>query len=228
MSNNAGVLLSDTDYQKLLVRLDVFEEAIYLTRYKDGKEPIASYLVDPTDLAAALVGIPISTGLMPSDVLFYSRRGGEIRIGVYLPPKKRTVHLAGGTSRDIPCPPLIFVGQGKRYWIWAAKGRPVDGNERLFVAPFPNVHMSSESVPDGAICQGDAEFPVCAPGTVHKAVAAFFESRFNDHLISGRSKAESGDVRKLWAALVERNARKYPLDDLVWTKHTVKSIIGGL
>lgn len=214
-------------YQKLLATIHVFDEAIHYTRYgKDGQVERA-HQVSPEDLVGALSGTPISTGLLPRDCLFYGRAGGEERIAIFLPPLVRSLTVAVEDERrvyEVPCPPLVFLGHGVRYQIFAVKQRP-GRDDRLYKAPFPNAHYDGLQQ-SGLICRGDADFPACTTATIHQAAKAFFASDFNDHLTGGKSQAGT-DVLDLWQQLHDDGAQEWPLDDLVPTTHLLSDLIGG-
>ena len=139
-----------------LVRLDLYEQAIILTRFQE--KGTASYPVSVHDLAAALTDVPVSSGLLPANTLFWQRREGQTYIGIYVPGRRWTV-LVGERQLTVPMPPLIFTGRGNHYAVYAIKRRPRDAHCRLYHAPCPNVHSH------GAICQGNAPFPICTPAS---------------------------------------------------------------
>jgi PRTRC genetic system protein B len=202
-------------FQERRMRVDLYDESVVLVKYNDGA-PVSAYEVAPDDLAAAFSGVPISTGLLPPDVVFYTRRGSHVRMAIYLEPQIRTLHVEDGdAARDyvIPLPGLVFVGELRRYSIYAAKARPTAEHDRLYHAPFPNVHTK------GGICAGDVEFPECAPDTIHEAADLFLDSTFNHDLRDGKSQDYPEDILDLWDELDgEHEALSvdvaYPLDDL--------------
>jgi hypothetical protein len=202
-------------YQQLQARIDLFDESVVLTQYAGG-EPVSCYEVAPDDLAAAFAARPLATGRLPRNTIFYAEEAGQQRIGLFLPAKVRKLPLTplaqkkSGFERDsalVPLPPLIFVGCGRAYWLYAVKAYPDDDGARLYRAPLPNVHD------DGKICQGNADFPVASTKTIRDAVAAFFTSKFNTHLINGKSTQYTENVLAAWKAAAQEDA--WPLEDLV-------------
>jgi len=199
------------DRQQLRLRLDLFEESIVLTRYDDNR-PITCYEVAPDDLAAAFANMPLTTGVLPRDCLFYARRDGPALFGIYIPPGRRTLvawlEPEQKTEFDVPLPGFVFTGKGSRYCVFAVKHRP--GNrEGLFRAPLPNVFDN------GKICPGNVNFPPCSAQTIHKAANMFFASEFNQDLMQGRSAEYQENVFRLWEAIDDQD--EFPLDDLVKT-----------
>lgn len=212
-------------YQSLVARVDIFDEAIVYTRFGQDGEARGSHQVSPADLAAALSGVPVTTGLLPQGTLFYSRHAGGVRMGLYLPPRVHNVTVQMGGKRRhwrVPLPPLVFVGNGNTWSVFAVKQYPGE-TERLYNAPLPNVYTS------GKICTGDVEFPACAPATIRKAADAFLASDFNTHLVQTRSKSHKENVLEVWQALDKAGATEYSLDDLVTSPHPIKlsDLIGG-
>jgi len=206
--------LGDTahSHQNLQLRLDLFEESIVLTHYDDGGKPVTCYEVGPDDLASAFTGIPLSTGLLPRDCLFYARRDGQELIAIYIPPGRRTLVAWLDPEQkvefDVPLPGFVFTGQGGQYRIFAVKQRPGE-RERLFRPPLPNVFD------DGRICAGNVNFPPCTATTIHEAVELFFASEFNHDLAQSKSAGYKENVLDLWIAIDGQET--FPFDDLVKT-----------
>lgn len=222
MANNALGLMMDGlgvevgHFQTLLARLDLFSEGIVLTRYDEGQER-SCFEVGPDELAAAFAGLPIGTGLLPRECLFFERRGSDECIGIFVPAEQWTLATEDGVF-DVPLPPLIWVGCGREYRIYAVKQRPGE-REGLFCAPLPNVYHG------GKVCQGDVRFPVCSARTIREALALFFGSVFNQHLSANRSKKHHLNVLTLWDELDGES--DFPLDDLRRTGETLADLTGG-
>jgi len=212
-----------TKVQELLARVDLLSETVILTQYREGV-PVSSYEIAPDSLAAAFSGIPITTGLLPRETLCYRRSDLREQICVFLPAGKRTMTVQGidqGTATlRVPLPPLVFAGCGLQYAVFAVKRRPEPG-DRLYCAPLPNVYSN------GAVCRGNAEFPICTTRTIYQAIDVFFESTFNFHLVNRKSHSDPDDVIALWRKLVERRARKWPVKDLVISQYTMTDLVEG-
>jgi PRTRC genetic system protein B len=201
--------------QRPLVRLDLYEQAIILTRFKE--KGMASYPVSVHDLAAALADVPVSSGFLPANTLFWQRREGESQIGIYVPGRKWAV-LIGERQLTIPMPPLIFTGRGNHYAVYAIKRRPRDAHCRLYHAPCPNVHLH------GAICQGNAAFPICTPETIMPSLSLFLESSsFNGDLAQGKCQSHPDNVLTLWETLVRK--KHFPKSEMVPTGKTLSSLL---
>jgi hypothetical protein len=166
----------DSDYARLQARIDFYDDFLMLAKYRQGKVT-EQYLVDPAELAAALAGINLHSGLLPQDCLFWSKLRGYDRLGIYLPPRVWPVTIrdeaqarstGSGQAWRVPLPGLIFTGHEYGYSVWAVKAYPTDENTPLYLAPCPNVH------PEG-ICRGSAPFPQAGPATISHAVGIFFQ-----------------------------------------------------
>jgi PRTRC genetic system protein B len=209
---------ADEDYAHLQARLDLFDDFITLSKFHKG-QVTEQYIVDPVEVATALAGINLNSGLLPQDTLFWSRVNGQERLGVYVPPQVWLV-----TVRDqaqawrVPLPGLVFVGCGYDYSVWAVTERPTATTTPLYMAPCPNVQ------PEG-VCQGNAPFPRAGPATIWQAVDVFFSSRFNRDLSNQKSKAYPDCILDQWQALYEAEAQTYPLADMVQTHLTIGRLI---
>ena len=212
----AGV--EDLGAQNLLVSLDVYAEAVFRTIYRDGR-PISFDEVSPLDLARALIGLDVATGLLPPNVLLYGQGDGDL-VAVYLPPERRVLRLHGEAEPlTVPTPPLVFVGRGSVYCVYALAAEEwPSAKTELYRAPFPNVYGG------GRVCRGTVKFPPCGLDVIYQAAALFFDSDFNRDLGNGKSRKEPGDVTALWRALHAESAEGYPLDDLVAAGITMEEL----
>lgn len=190
-------------------RLDLYDEAVVLTRYEgDGRH--TSYPVAIYDLVAAFSRVPVSSGLLPANCLFWGRENGQTRIAIYVPDRRWRLQTAERTFH-IRLPPLVFLGAGVQYRIYAVKRRPLVMPFEFYHCPTPNVHL------DGVICQGSVPFPACASDTIEQALSLFLEgSLFNGDLAAGKCESFPDDVRKLWIQLV--GAKRFPTGELVVTR----------
>jgi hypothetical protein len=187
-------------------RLDLYEEAVVLTRY-EGSDRCASFPVAVDDLVAAFSRVPVSSGLLPPNCLFWGRANGETRMAIYVPGRRWPLQTAERIFH-IPLPPLVFLGAGVQYRVYAVKRWPQAMPIELYHCPTPNVH------PNGVICQGSAPFPACASHTIEKALSLFLEgSLFNGDLAAGKCRSYPEDVRHLWRQL--EGARRFPVRELV-------------
>jgi hypothetical protein len=186
-------------------RLDLYDEAVVLTRY-EGDDRRASFPVAVDDLVAAFSRVPVSSGLLPPNCLFWGWENGQTRMGIYVPGRRWRLQTVERTFH-IPLPPLVFLGAGVQYRVYAVKRRPRAMPIELYHCPTPNVH------PNGVICQGSAPFLACASDTIEQALTLFLEgSLFNSDLAAGKCRRFPDDVRKLWMQL--DGAKRFPIGEL--------------
>ena len=187
-------------------RLDLYEEAVVLTRY-EGPDWRTSYPVAVDDLVAAFSRVPVSSGLLPANCLFWGRQNGQTRIAIYVPGRRWRLRTAEHIFH-IPLPPLVFAGAGEQYRVFAVKRRPHEMPIELYHCPTPNVHSN------GVICQGSVPFPVCASNTIKPALPLFLEgSLFNGDLTAHKCRSFPEDVRHLWSQL--EGAKRFPAGELM-------------
>jgi hypothetical protein len=178
---------------------------------EDGR--IVTHPVSVHDAVSACSNIGLSSGLLPANTLFWKQQGNRPEIGIYVPARRWRMRVDSANREEartyhIPMPPLVFVGSGNAYQIYAVKRRPRDDYERLYHAPCPNVHHH------GGICSGNTPFPVCSPQTIETALSLFMEnSLFNGDLSRGKCRRYPDDVRQLWAEFEEKTY--FPVSELV-------------
>jgi PRTRC genetic system protein B len=186
------------------------DESIFLHRFDERGSPVASYRVSTQAVAAALNPFGADTGLLSMDTLFWQSRGGDPRIGVWLPPGRRALlYDTGGHARvlSVPLPGLVFVGHRAEYRVWAARRRPTAPGDSLYLAPFSNLYS------DARVCKGSAPFPRCESATMAQAVQAFFESSFNADLSGKRVRGQRASLFQFWSGLQRK--RSFPSDRLL-------------
>jgi len=202
------------------VSVTLTDETAWITRYDAGGAPTITYPAAVDDIAGAFRGVGgVSTGVLPEGVLFWRDVAGQARLGLYLPPARRTITVASGRAPrrvSVPLPGLLLVGQGRQWWLHACRSRPAAETERLYRAPLPNVHDN------GSICQGSARFPVAGPATLLAAAAVFFESEFNGDLAHGKIDGYDGNVTRFLAGV----HGKFPAGRLVDSGQTLANAMG--
>ena len=204
------------------VTITLTDEACWVTRHDRSGAPTLTYPAAITDVCNAFNRFGASTGLLPADTLFWSSRSGVLRLGVYLPPARRTITLhvkAKPETLRVPLPGLLFAGAGTAYKVFALKQRPVTGKELLYHVPLPNVHLH------GDICAGTVQFPVAGGATLAQAVDLFFDSLFNSDLSGG--KVRQGELLPLLRRLSRNRSARFPAAQLVSSRQTVNEFITG-
>jgi hypothetical protein len=212
--------LNNSENQALLplVRLDFYDSAVILSRYHQGDPPaVTAYPVSMTDIAAACAQLAVSTGLLPSETLFWRSQGNVVSLAVFVSARPWLVQV-GEEKLLIPLPPFIFSGRGQQYSVYAVKERPVDGRALLYHLPCPNVNGN------GLVCAGNVPFPECRPESIYDALRLFLEgSRFNNDLSANKCRAFPQNVGELWRKLDGK--RKFPLKELVPMQRQLRELL---
>jgi hypothetical protein len=204
--------MNELPVERPKIRLDFYESAILLTRFDQGQ--VSTYPVSMHDVAHACAGIPLASGLLPPNTLFWERQGNSTTLALLVPARRWRMQLADDSSYHLPMPPFVFAGTGTTYYAYAVKQRPRQLPISLWRMPCPNVHGN------GQICPGDAPFPDCSAATIEAALQLFMEgSRFNGHLANNKCRSYADDVRRLWRVLDGR--RHFPLRQLLPLNQTL-------
>lgn len=194
----------------LRLRLDFHEESVLVHEYEERL--VRTKRVSALDVAHALArGLDLSTGILPADALWWTRRSTGTLIAIWREPRVWEVRLRTSYQEPpytyrLPMPGLVFVCSLQRpLYVLAAKERPTEPQQQLYHCPTYNTFAGS------GICWGTHAFPA-NPSEVPEA---FFESYFSAGHGTGHGKSRKypDDIGKLWAELDGRDA--YPVDDLV-------------
>ncbi len=198
------------------LRLDFYQTAVLISRWQEDGH-CTTYPVSIHDVVSACTSVELSSGLLPSNTLFWKQQAKQIVLGIYVPARRWRVQTEE-RSYHIPLPPFVYVGNGSSYQIFAVKKRPLDHHTQLYHAPCPNVYTT------GSICQGNTPFPICSPQTIQQAVHLFLEgSLFNADLSGGKCRSHPEDVRELWAELNGR--KRFPLSELMPMQRIIRNLL---
>ncbi len=208
--------------------LDFYSYGVLL-RKREG-DALTEYAVDPAQVAVALAArVTFDTGLLSGDTLLVRQEGVKKTVIEYRKAQHTGIYLDGSeTALRVPLPGLVLIRttseeRSPSYTVYAVKRRPVSLDTALFHAPLPNVFSG------GSICWGTVS-RVSDAGLTGTGLAEdwamLLGSPFGDHAVSGKSKAHPQDIRQMWIALEERQARTYPTTDLIPAKKTLMQVIG--
>lgn len=202
-------------------QITLTDETMWLTKFDPRGAPNVTHPVAARDVARAFNLFGQTTGLLPADCLFWTATAAQARLGIWLPPARRTLTFDLGKRKvsrlTVPLPGLVFAGQGTRYYIYAANERPADDGARLYCAPLPNVDG------DGKICAGTVKFPTCAANTIAAAANLFFESAFNHDLSTGKVQGTNDTLYQVLRSL--ETARAFPPKLLVPMRRALAQIM---
>ena len=203
------------DNSVLRIALHFFDHVIMLTRYDGDGKAAASYPVSLPDVAAALSEVSLNSGVLPPRTVFWQRLSGLPRIGIYVPPRRWQVTVRTGRGEPenmvVPMPPLLWVGHGKRYQLYALRKHPRPGDDPvLCAAPTPNIYPGKQG-----ICAGSVHFPICSAAAIEPALQMFFASEFNTHLSQNKCRSYPNSVLDLWREMHEHKRQRFPMSELV-------------
>jgi len=187
------------------------------------------YAVAPADIAAAMATtIIFDTGVLSSDILCVRESGPTVKVVSYRKPQKTGIWLEGSDNPlRVALPGMLLLrtttsGQSPKYQVFSVKKRPQSYDAQLFHPVLPNTSSSS-------ICWGSVTLPKGAQlqtNNMDADWATLLGSSFGTHSLAGKSKKYRKDVRKMMIELEKRNARRWPVGDLLPINQTLDDVLG--
>jgi len=169
-------------------------------------------------VARAFRRVHTDTGWLGRRVLRYREAPEGNSIVSYEPAAIRRIAVAfsekGLVELSVPLPPLILLGKGREYYLWAAASSYISANTNLAVAPLPNIGS-------GKICFGKNEIPETHPSTLSEVWKLVFDTPFNADHAGDRCLSEPRDVRELLGKLAADKAKKFPKSELILSSTTI-------
>ncbi|QQS33568.1 MAG: hypothetical protein IPM50_03005 [Acidobacteriota bacterium] len=187
--------------------------------FADLKESSVSLKALSSDqVARAFRKVHTDTGWLGKRVLRYREAPEGNAILSYEPAAIRKIivvfHEKGLVELSVPLPPLILLGRGREYYLWAAPSSHISANTGLAVAPLPNISS-------GKICFGKNEVPETHPSTLSEVWKLIFDTPFNADHASERCLSEPHDVRELLWKLAADKGKKFPKSELLLSSTTI-------
>lgn len=188
--------------------------------FADLKESTVSLKALSSDqVARAFRRVHTDTGWLVKRVLRYREAPEGNAILSYEPSSIRRITVAfanrGLVELSVALPPLILLGKGQAYYLWAAASSHISANTNIAVAPLPNVGSSK-------ICFGKNEVPETHPSTLSEVWRLIFDTPFNADHINERCHSESQDVRNLLWKLAADKVKKFPKSELILSSTTIE------
>lgn len=190
--------------EKWAARISLYRD--YAAVEMNHPEGLLEKQVAIDSLGPVFANVPVGTGLLPRNVLFYEKQNGEPHLGIYIEPKRHTFRTPDREYK-LPMPGFVFVGKGQSYSLYAVEAVDWPGpRTRLYWPPMTNIQGG------GSMCIGTVKVPSCAPDTIWDAWAALMGAYFTPHAIEHRSKSHKS-VITFWEHLETVDA--FPYDELV-------------
>ncbi len=195
----------------------------YLLHYKDEGGAERYKFLTPGALRSAFAAEPVDTGWLSPSVVRWGESIHGKYMAMWVPPAvtglqvETTVSEGEGKGKrvetesvSVPLPGMLFLGIGRRYFVWAAGGPDFNPNAEAYYPPLPNV------MGDGAVCWGANQPPaVSEAGGIEKAWQLFLSSPFNDHMAGSRCKSFPNDCRGLLHKLARGKGKSVPSKELM-------------
>jgi len=193
----------------LEIRLDFHHDAIVM--YLIDRGIITTRVVSAVDIGKALMrDIPFSSGILPRDTLWWTTTSNNPAVALWRDPKIWKVALLTKALTEprrfaLPMPGLIFVcSPGRPPAVYAARKRPVSGQDLIYHAPLFNLFQNGQS------CGGSHKYPANVADIPESFFLSFFSAEGHPQ---GRSRKHGADLLKLWEEIDGK--KRYPLSDLV-------------
>lgn len=188
--------------------------------FAELKESSASLKALSSDqVARAFRRVHTDTGWLGKRVLRYREapEGNAILSHEPAAVRKLTIAVADGSLVElaVPLPPLILLGKGREYYLWAASSSNISAKTEIAVAPLPNIGS-------GKICFGKNEVPETHPSTLRHVLSLIFETPFNADHAGQRCHSEPQDVRDLLKKLAADKVKTFPKSELLMSSSTVE------
>jgi PRTRC genetic system protein B len=158
-------------------------------------------------------------GFIPSNVLYYSNKGGTDNIIWYTLPRQQQLFFSkdlGVPDGVASIPGLVFYVQGNNLSVYAYKAAKVNINTPLYEAPFHNINNNHE------VCLGNIKKEINRDS--FDSFISSFESFFFNSNFTHSNREHKSNINILWKELIEKKG-KFPYSKLRKTGKTLKQII---
>lgn len=205
----------------VVARLLFLKSDELLFQWNEGGS-VQSKLVAHQDARIAFAKIDHDTGWLPSGVIRVGRNQRGAWVVFIAAPQIVKISTDRGESLTIPIPMTMFVGLGHRYYLFALPGKSFDVNNAVYRAPFPNVYEN------GRVCWGSHKVQPVTPLIIGQTWKLFFDTTFNEHIASGKTKSHSDNALDLLRALSAARKKTFPAKELVRQAYSVSSCLENL
>ncbi len=162
------------------------------------------------------------SGWLPDGVV---RAGRNVRGDwvVYVAPQQVTqITTDEGEKLTIPIPMSLFLGWDHRYYLWSLRGKRFGPSLEVVKAPYPNVYEN------GRICWGSHRPPKVTPTNIQQTWRLFFDTVFNNHIASNKTRSYPANALDLLRKLSGRTKKDFPSSELVWASRSVDACLENI
>jgi hypothetical protein len=184
--------------------LFISDQIMHVCRKGKGE---TTKFISGDELRKAVSQLAVDSGWMPANVRRYGITGGDPWFIAFHDAKIRRAYV-GTRKIQIPCPPLVFVGWGKTYYLFTAKEKEFKKGMDLFVANYPNIH------PRNNICWGGNTVMEALPANEESMWRLFWEAPFTNDLQGTESLIR----------LAKKGWKEFPLEKLKQKVGTVDDL----
>jgi len=189
-----------------------------LCQWRAG-ESVQSKLISAQDARRAFANIDDDTGWLPEGVVRTGRNSRGSWVVYVAPPGRIRITTDQGEALHIPIPMSLFLGWGRRYYLYALACKKFDPSATVYRAPFPNVYEN------GRVCWGSHKVPEVTPTNIRKTWRLFFGTTFNNHIASGKTVTYEDNALDLLRELSAGETKTFPADELVRQAYSVESCL---
>ena len=210
-----------TDLQAILCMYD----GQYKLCYRDHNGWGHVRYLAPAAVRAAFVAESLDTGWIDPSIVRWGVGSRGTWVMQYRKRSRVNITIVPPTGDPfpltVPLPPLLFMGRGRQYWVWACRNTFAP-TMRLAYCPLPNV------MGNGQICWGNNQPPLATAQTMQHAWDVFVNSPFTDHVVQGKSRRYPNVLDALSEQATHPAGKRYPLDDLVFIAGTPEQCVQQL
>jgi PRTRC genetic system protein B len=185
-------------------------------------ENVQSKLISAQDARRAFANIDDDSGWLPAGVVRTGRNSRGSWVVYVVPPQRVRITTDQGEALHVPIPMSLFVGWGRRYYLYALQGKKFDANAPVYRAPFPNIYEN------GRICWGGHKVPEVTPANIGKTWKLFFGTTFNNHIAGGKTVSHEDNALDLLRELFAGEKKVFPAGELVRQAYSVESCLNML
>jgi hypothetical protein len=184
------------------------DQILFVARTPKGE---TQKFISNESLRKAVGAMPVDSGWLPESVKREGVTDGQPWFISFHERKIRRVYI-GEKAIRIPCPGLVFVGKGRKYFLFAAREKTFSDKMKVYTASYPNLH------PDQEICFGRNRVLEAYPANEPKMWRLFWDAPF------------TGDIKNTYSLvhLAKEGLGEYPTERLKEKRGTINDLVDAL